>query len=377
MTTHTSAGGRALDVFSALIFAGSSAWLSLFVTFVLMLAIASSLPVLKAAQLEREFDSAIHARLTSSSESAIAVYDDVYARHRKSKELLILQAMSRRIDDPSFWFILTMLATSGCLTGARSLLALTEIHLRLRWRRLSLTVMLILLTAYLLMTWIASEGFFRAGDGTTDTVILTIQRVEASMMVVSYVLGTRLLAAGLTLVDSVHRLLRAAVHQSVARATTWRLIMSSYGAVVVLVSGVALCQALDTLTAAFGPFNGLRMSLLLIQLLPFLFLGAYTKARLGQWFEIRRLSIRPEQLPIVITVLTAGSVFLNRVQQWFQTGLAGLLIAIINVMAYYRVVPRQIRPGPSSTCQHLGAWCERPTYLAVRWSLLRTRLWRR
>src|SRR5207244_1792720 len=121
-----------------------------------------------------------------------------------------------------------------------------------------------------------------------DIVVITIQTIEASMMVLAILLGARTFAASLTLVDMARELLRP-LHSArifIAREMAWCLIMASYGALVALISGIAICQALDILSRAFGPFDGLRKFVLFLQLLPFLFAGLYLKSRLGRQFVI-------------------------------------------------------------------------------------------
>src|SRR5205085_2526051 len=126
--------------------------------------------------------------------------------------------------------------------------------------------------------------------------ILKIQALEGSMMLLAILLGSRTFVAALCLVDCARELLRSKFAQiAVAQDMAWWLIMSSYGALVALISGIAICQALDILSRAFGPFDGIRKFVLFGQLAPFFFLGLYLKARVGRRFAIDRVSVRPSQ----------------------------------------------------------------------------------
>lgn len=381
---------RLLDACARVFTLASASWPALLCSFGLLVLITMLLLLLKVAQVEREFDADVrdHLHQTQAANDPLGVYLKYYDEHRRNSATLMLHALDRRADDPSFWFVVTLVLTTGCLSSASAMLASLPMRRpsaqshprpRARWTRLSLLVFAVLLAAYLIMTFLSREGFFRYRDGTKDRVILGIQTWEASAVVVAIVLGVRALSASLNLTDATRRHLRSGglSRMSIGGPIAWRLIMCSYGALVALNSGIAICQALDIFSTAFGPFTGLRMFLLFAQLLPFFFVGAYVKARLRPWFEIRRVAVRPAQLPTIVAVLTAGSVALNSVRQWVQSGILGLFFAVLNVAFVYRAAPRTSLAFSAPLSAALGPWVERRAYSWARRILHRTGLWRR
>jgi hypothetical protein len=370
---------RTFDVLAVGVTFAQAGRRSLMISLIALVSIVFSLPWLKMAQVERE----VHAcaqkefRNPAAAKNPETTYVDAYCRARHNNALITLYALNRRADDPSFWFALTLMLATIYALNASNLLAILSLPAQQRWRRLPLLVFFALLFGYLLLTWLAKEALFQGRSGNTDSTVLLIQRIEGVMMIVAILCGTRTFGACLTLTDAATELLRrSGLHESLASRMTWSLIMASYGSLVALISGIAICQALDLLSRAFGPFDGIRKFLLFVQLIPFLFAGMYVKYRLGRRFVIDRVSALPHQVPTLITILTAGSVVLTRLQKWTQSGLMALLIAIVNVLFIYRVRIRPKLLRGYHTQQVFGPWIERWAFRLAGRTIVNCRLWR-
>lgn len=210
------------------------------------------------------------------------------------------RGLHRRIDDPSFWFVLAAAVAAWCLAAAASGLRVAGLApAQLRYVGMWRWWAWVLASAYLILVLLRRETFFRFLDDGISRTTTWIQYIEGWLILWVIIWAPLLAAVSLTFCDVLDQWFRshpvppssAIEERTMLRAGTC-VVNAGYAPLVALILGMSICIGLNVFAGMFAPLTLVAVIIVPCQLLPFAMVSCIIARRLGRRRKLTTSGLR-------------------------------------------------------------------------------------